>query len=126
MVDRLSRRVAARDPRLVLGQSRMRISARDRTLTERIQAKLHGDRARLLALIASLDGLSPLGVLGRGYAIATRLDGRVIRGPADVALGELFRLRLGLGEIIAACREKAGDDPNAVDVDALGIDHELK
>jgi exodeoxyribonuclease VII large subunit len=125
-VDRLSRRVASRDPRLVLGQSRMRISARDRALAERIQAKLHDDRARLLELNASLDGLSPLGVLGRGYAIASRLDGRVIRGPADVALGELFRLRLGLGEMLATAREKAGDDPNAVDVDPLGIDHEQK
>jgi exodeoxyribonuclease VII large subunit len=126
LVDRLSRRVAARDPRLVLGQSRMRISAQDRALTERIQAKLHKDGARLLELQANLDGLSPLGVLGRGYAIASRLDGRVIRGPADVVLGEQFRLRLGHGEMLATVQEKTGDARNPVDGDPPGIDHEQK
>jgi exodeoxyribonuclease VII large subunit len=123
LVDRLSRRVALRDPRLVLGQSRMSIASQERALSERIQAKLHADRSVLLELNARLEGLSPLAVLGRGYAIAARLDGRVIRGPADVARGEVFRLRLGRGEIMAVPQEKDRDDRNGVDVDARGIDH---
>ncbi len=123
-LDRLLRRVALRDPRFVFGQSRMRVSAHERVLAERVRSKLHGDRANLLELNARLEGLSPLAVLGRGYAIATRLDGRVIRGPAEVANGELFRLRLGQGELLAVSQEKDVDARKAVDVDARGIDHE--
>ena len=38
---------------------------------------------------AQLDGLSPLAVLGRGYAVARRLDdGRIVRGARDVHPGD--------------------------------------
>lgn len=122
-VERLSRRVATRDPRIVLGQSRLAISTQERLLAERIQQKIHAEQQRLLERQAKLEGLSPLSVLGRGYAIASRLDGRVIRGPADVAEGEQFRLRLGRGEILAVSQEKGHDIGNGVDVDRQGIDH---
>ncbi|MGV3624328.1 MAG: exodeoxyribonuclease VII large subunit, partial [Archangium sp.] len=43
---------------------------------------------------SKLDALSPLKVLGRGYAIAQRSDGHVVRAAADVKPGEQLRLRL--------------------------------
>ncbi|PZR17638.1 MAG: exodeoxyribonuclease VII large subunit [Archangium gephyra] len=50
---------------------------------------------RELGLAASkLDALSPLKVLGRGYAIAQRDDGHVVRAGSDVKPGEQLRLRL--------------------------------
>jgi len=124
LVTRLLHRVAARDPRLVFGQSKMRVVALERTLTDRIQAKLYVNRARHSEQIARLEGLSPLAVLGRGYAIASRLNGRVIRGPAEISPGESFLLRLAHGELLAASQEKDRAARNAVDGDAPGIDHE--
>jgi len=44
-----------------------------------------------------LNGLSPLSILGRGYAIATRADGRAVRAAEEVDVGEELTLRLGRG-----------------------------
>lgn len=123
-VERLSRRLGSRDPRLLLALARQRIVSADRTLTDTLQTRLLSNRNRLKQLEAVLDSLSPLSVLGRGYAIASRLDGRVIRGPADVKPREAFRLRLGQGEIRAVPWEKGWSDRNDIDAGTREIDHE--
>jgi exodeoxyribonuclease VII large subunit len=60
-------------------------------------------RAQLALAAGRLDSLSPLAVLGRGYAIARRAaDGRIVRDPADVAPGDALAVRVAGGEIDAA------------------------
>jgi exodeoxyribonuclease VII large subunit len=67
-------------------------------------------RARLSEHATSLDALSPLTVLGRGYAIATRADGRAIRAASEVAAGERLSIRVARGRISAEVTEiDAGD-----------------
>lgn len=122
--ERLGRRLAVRDPRLLLGLAKQRIARQERALVECFQLRLHRERARLLGSQTALESLSPLAVLGRGYAIATRLDGRVILGPADVGAGEVFRLRLGQGEMLAIPSEKHRGGRNVVDADTPEIDDE--
>ena len=51
--------------------------------------------------IERLDALSPLAVLSRGYAIAAKADGRVIRKAQDVSAGERVRVRVHEGEFEA-------------------------
>jgi exodeoxyribonuclease VII large subunit len=51
--------------------------------------------------IERLDALSPLAVLSRGYAIAAKADGRVIRRARDVSEGERVRVRVHEGEFEA-------------------------
>ncbi len=55
---------------------------------------------------ASLDALSPLKVLGRGYAVARAEDGQVLRTVGDLPAGRAFRLRVTDGEVPA--RSEAG------------------
>jgi exodeoxyribonuclease VII large subunit len=57
------------------------------------------DRKRLSVAAGKLDSLSPLGVLGRGYAIAFDREGRVIRRAGDVGKGERVRVRVAEGEM---------------------------
>jgi len=73
--------------------------------------RLHERRAgRLAALAGRLDALSPLAVLGRGYALAFREgDGRLLRAPAEVAAGEAILVRLARGRIRATVRESEGE-----------------
>ena len=54
-----------------------------------------------------LDALSPLSVLTRGYAIATRTrDKAVIKSPGEVEDGERIDLRLGGGILPVISRKK--------------------
>ena len=56
---------------------------------------------RLDRAAAQLDALSPLRVLGRGYAMATSPDGRVLKRRAAFQPGQLFDLRVSDGSISA-------------------------
>lgn len=59
-------------------------------------------RARLGAQVARLDSLSPLAVLGRGYALVRRrADDAIVRRAEDVAVGDSLALRLAEAELEA-------------------------
>ncbi len=60
------------------------------------------EKKRLAALAASLDALSPLKVLGRGYSIVQREDGHVVYDQSQVSIGDGLQVRLGQGSL--ACR----------------------
>ena len=52
-------------------------------------------------LAAQLDALSPLRVLGRGYAVPMDASGRVLKRQADFIRDESFRLRVADGDVRA-------------------------
>ena len=54
---------------------------------------------RLAAAASKLDALSPLKVLGRGYAIGYDADGGVLDSVHRVAVGDSLRLRLSDGTV---------------------------
>ena len=58
-------------------------------------------RASFIRLASTLDAISPLKVLGRGYAIATDKNGCIVKNAAELSVGE--RLNLKLNEGAAAC-----------------------
>ncbi|HYG79644.1 MAG TPA: exodeoxyribonuclease VII large subunit, partial [Pyrinomonadaceae bacterium] len=58
--------------------------------------------ARLTAAAASLDALSPLAVLKRGYALAQDRGGKLLRDARAVKAGDPVRLRLAEG--VVRCR----------------------
>lgn len=61
-----------------------------------------GRRERLRELSAALDAMSPLKVLGRGYSIAQREDGKVLSSVQDIAPESTFKLQLSDGAL--GCR----------------------
>lgn len=98
------RRAALRNlaPRARLETQATRLAALRRALGREVLGAHAHQAARLGALAGRLDGLSPLGVLGRGYALVQRrADGALVRRPADVAPGDGLRIRLAEGEIEA-------------------------
>ena len=54
-------------------------------------------RQRFAALAASLDAMSPLKVLGRGYAMAQSEDGTILKSYRDVTAGDRVSVTLGEG-----------------------------
>jgi exodeoxyribonuclease VII large subunit len=64
-----------------------------------MEAQLQRERERLGLAVASLDALSPLAVLHRGYAIAQDASGKLLRDSSSVAVGDEVRVRLAKGKL---------------------------
>jgi len=61
---------------------------------------LQRDSVRLRALARSMEAVSPLATVARGYAILTREDdGSLVRSPLQVRTGDTLKARVGEGEI---------------------------
>ena len=88
----VDRRVASAGERLDRAAARMGTAC---------AALLTAREAAAARLAASLDALSPLKVLDRGYAVARDEAGGVLRRVADFPPGRAFRLRVADGEVPA-------------------------
>ena len=68
-------------------------------LVRGMEHRLERSGALLTAHSARLDALSPLKVLGRGYAVARDADGKILKRVAQLPSGKEFRLRVSDGEV---------------------------
>lgn len=75
-------------------------------LAPAIQRRAANARADLGRLAAMLDALSPLAVLGRGYAIPRDLEGRVLRRQAEFTPGTQFTLTVTDGTVPVRVEER--------------------
>lgn len=67
-----------------------------------VRGRVRDSRHKLDTLTASLESLSPLGVLGRGYSLTHRLaDGRLVRDARDLSPGDQLRTRFAHGEAVS-------------------------
>jgi exodeoxyribonuclease VII large subunit len=80
-------------------RSRVRLTVGGAALEAAARARLDDGRSRLVAAAAALDAMSPLAVLGRGYALAQDGRGRVLRSSRAVKTGEGVRVRLAEGAL---------------------------
>jgi exodeoxyribonuclease VII large subunit len=83
-------------------RSRVRLTVGGAALEAAAHARLEDARSRLAVAAAALDAMSPLAVLGRGYALALDERGRVLRSARGAEVGERVRVRLAEGAL--ACR----------------------
>ena len=74
-------------------------------------ARTHWDREarRFAGTVAKLDALSPLKVLGRGYAMARTEEGGILRSSAQVRPGDRIELRLAQGSLGCRVEEVEGE-----------------
>jgi exodeoxyribonuclease VII large subunit len=101
----LRRALTQFDPRHRLAAVRTRLVARDGQLAHAASRRLHTADARFKSLAARLDGLSPLTVLARGYAVAWDASrSRIIRDASTVTPGEEILVRVERGEIRSTVR----------------------
>ena len=90
------------DLRRRLGDVRTRLVADDGRLAAAIVKRRHAVDAQLRGAAASLESLSPLAVLGRGYAVCWNADRTVIIRDADtVREGDRINVTLQRGELQA-------------------------
>lgn len=97
----LQARLYAHHPRAVIEKQRARLSPLGARLLGAFRLRLGAGREQLGAQAARLHALSPLAVLGRGYAIVWSGDGKVLRRASDAQAGQPLRVRLGDGALQA-------------------------
>ena len=98
--DHVRRALETRDPRHQLATMRARLIGRDHQLVRELTRRRHLAESRFMALAARLEGLSPLAVLARGYAVCwDQTRTAVIRSARTVSPGDRVIVTLGEGEI---------------------------
>lgn len=90
------------DPMNLVTDRRQMLDHQSARLTAALKERLAVEQARFAAIGGKLDALSPLKVLGRGYAIPQQTDGKVIPTAEALKKQETFTLRLRDGSV--ACR----------------------
>jgi exodeoxyribonuclease VII large subunit len=107
--ERLRRRLEARDIRRVTATWQLQLSRMDARLRHTGLARVQQSGSRTRELAARLHALSPLAVLGRGYAVCWD-DARtsIIRRASSVAPGDGVRVTLAEGELY--CEVKGHTD----------------
>lgn len=85
-------------------QSLHRLQLGDKSLSDGIRRMLTGLRGRFVAHTQTLDALSPLSVLRRGYAVCRTSTGSVVRRATQVRLDEDLNLLLQEGELTTRVR----------------------
>ena len=94
-----------RDQMAYVQDQRMELVHLQKRLGDLASALLARKRQRFAALAASLDAMSPLKVLGRGYAMARGADGTILKSWRDVTPGDAVQVTLGEGGFAATVVE---------------------
>ena len=87
------------DPMAFLQDRRLQLDYVQQKLAAAARDQIESDVRRFTRLTAALDALSPLKVLGRGYAMAQGSDGAILRDSAQVAPGDTIRVQLARGSL---------------------------
>lgn len=93
-VERLAHSKALTDPTYYFQNKHLLLDYQSTQLTNAMAKAISDRRHKLASLAASLDAMSPLKVLGRGYSIAKTEEGKLLSSADDVQVGENISLRL--------------------------------
>ena len=100
-LDRLSDRHAFQRPNAMIERQR----EVEKKLTHRLSVSLKHmisiNRTKIKGLVNEINALNPNDVLNRGYSIAFKGDGQIVRQENDIKVGESFVLKTGKGEMEA-------------------------
>jgi len=111
-LEALAEKRVLRDQMAYVQDKRMELAHVQQRLGDLSGALVAEKRRRVQVLGAALDAMSPLKVLGRGYAMARGQSGNILRSWRDVKAGEQAEVMLGEGGFVCtvdsafSCEEK--------------------
>ena len=98
-LDALAAKRVLRDQMAYVQDKRMELLHLQQRLGDLTGAQIAWKKQRFAALAASVDAMSPLKVLGRGYAMAQTAGGEIIKAAEDVEIGVHITVKLGRGAL---------------------------
>ena len=104
-LERVQRNRIMEHPENYFKDRRMQLDYQGQRMSHGLHRSLAKEKERLARLAASLDALSPLKVLGRGYAIAMKEEGTVVTSVEDVERQDTVNLRLRDGTLTCRVEE---------------------
>ena len=104
-LDSLAQKRVMTDQLAYVQDKRMELVHVQQRLGDLASGQMARKRQSFAALAASLDAMSPLKVLGRGYAMAQNGDGTILKSWRDVTAGERVSVTLGAGGFTATVDE---------------------
>lgn len=99
-LDDLSSRRVLQAPTAYVDQKRMELDSRVNALGSRYDGILAAKKHEFVRLAASLEALSPLKVLSRGYSVVTDENGRLLTNAEDADVGDRLEVGLSRGRLI--------------------------
>mgnify|MGYP004523935021 FL=1 len=96
---RFRERPALLNPTVKLEEQQIYIDRLRQDFITRAERVMEQKKKELGILASKLDGLSPLGTLSRGYAVAKGADGRVVRSAKQVNIGDEMTVLLEDGTV---------------------------
>ena len=96
---RLQTRLAGQHPERTLQLLRQRLGSLAERLPRAMREGLKERRLQLQSQVQTLQAVSPLATLGRGYSILLDERGRAVRRAADTHTGQRLKARLAEGEL---------------------------
>ncbi len=109
-LEALSRSPVFRRPEALMDPARTRVDELERRLPRAAELVLERGHNRLGERASTLDALSPLKVLGRGFAAAQK-EGQLVRSIQDVAPGDRLDIRVEDGTIATDVQETEEASP---------------
>jgi len=104
-LDDLSSRRVLTDPMTYIDSKRTELDYVSERLIAASEKRIYEKRRNFVRLAASLDAMSPLKVLSRGYSIAEDAGGRLIRSCKDVSEGDSIAVTVSDGTIRCSVTE---------------------
>jgi exodeoxyribonuclease VII large subunit len=104
-LDVAASRIRHFDFRQGLALTRARLDAVTAALLRATRASVVGSQVRLEKLSATLDALSPVKILDRGYALVFNAGGALVKDAGQLKPGEEISARLARGSFSAEIKE---------------------
>jgi exodeoxyribonuclease VII large subunit len=101
------------DARRRLASVRQQLEAQISNLASATQTRLLQTRGALDRQTASLEALSPVAILNRGYALVFDVKGQLVRDAATLKAGDKVSARLARGRVRARVTSTEGSDPES-------------
>jgi exodeoxyribonuclease VII large subunit len=105
-LDVLAGSAALQSPEGYLQQRRKAVEMLQNRLISAQNMQLSKKQQRFIAMTAKLDAMSPLKVLTRGYAMAQKDGGEIVRSVSQINPGDAVRVSLADGAFTATVTDK--------------------